>query len=299
VTFLNLLAVAGLLGRFPHERVYAFLPLTLIMVLLVYRLILALNLRWFYPVLFVSKDVMIALQSVLGWGLAGAFFEARQAKRLFPMLTSGSIAGISLGSIITPVLVGVLGSENILLAWVLMLALGYALMRRLPGYEGVRANGAKPAKLAKPASSLKTRRSRGAVEHSFVEEIRRGYQYVRQSNLMRWFALSSVFFSILWFSLLLPFSRLATARYPDADALASFLGLFQGVQKKPCWSPCCSPTACLAFRVDEYAAGHAGYLPGWLRLAVGVCFIPGDRCLSPGQAGVESGHCRDSLAGYF
>jgi len=63
-----------------------------------------------------------------------------------------------------------------------------------------------------------------------VDEIRRGYQYVRQSNLMRWFSISSVFFSILWFSLLLPFSRAATAQYPDADALASFLGLFQGVQ---------------------------------------------------------------------
>jgi len=47
---------------------------------------------------------------------------------------------------------------------------------------------------------------------------------------MRWFALASVLFSILWFSILLPFSRVAAQRYPNADELASFLGLFQGLQ---------------------------------------------------------------------
>jgi HEAT repeat protein len=224
VTFINLMAVAGLLGRFPREQVYTTLPLVLIVVLVVSRLTLALNLRWFYPVLFIGKEVIISLQTVLIWGLAGEFFEARQAKRLFPLFVAGSIAGISLGSIATPLLVRAVGSENILLVWAFTLAAGYALIRRMPGYERVRARG------AKSAPPQKTRRPGGSGEYSFVEEIRRGYQYVRQSRLMRWFALSSVFFSVLWFSLLLPFSRLAAAQYPDADALASFLGVFQGVQ---------------------------------------------------------------------
>ena len=219
VTFLNLMAVAALLGRFPREQVYAYLPLALIAVLVVFRLALALNLRWFYPVLFVGKEVVISLQSVLMWGLAGNFFEARQAKRLFPLLVSGSIAGISLGSIATPLLVGVLGSENILLAWGVTLVVGYMLIRWMPGYERARTKG------AKAAPSLKARRPRKAGESSFGEEVRRGYQYVRQSSLMRWLALSSVLFSVLWFSLLLPFSRAAAAQYPDADALAGFLGI--------------------------------------------------------------------------
>ena len=224
VTFLNLMAIAGLLGRFSREQVYSSLPLALMGVLVISRLILALNLRWFYPVLFVGKEVIISLQYVLIWGLAGEFFEARQAKRLFPLFVAGSIAGISLGSIATPLLVHVLGSENILLVWALTLAAGYALIRQLPGYQLARVKG------VMAAPSHKTRRPGGAGEHLFVEEIRRGYQFVRQSSLMRWFALASVFFSVLWFSLLLPFSRAAAAQYPDADALASFLGLFQGVQ---------------------------------------------------------------------
>lgn len=226
ITFLNLMAVAGLLGRFSKEQVYTSLPLVLIVVLVVSRLVLALNLRWFYPVLFVGKEVVISLQYVLIWGLAGEFFEARQAKRLFPLFVAGGIGGISLGSIATPLLVRALGSENILLVWASALAAGYVLIRQLPGYEVSRPR----AKGKRATSSPKSRRPRGTGEHSFVEEIRRGYQFVRQSSLMRWFALSSVLFSVLWFSLLLPFSRAVAAQYPDADALASFLGLFQGVQ---------------------------------------------------------------------
>ena len=46
---------------------------------------------------------------------------------------------------------------------------------------------------------------------------------------MRWMALGSILFSFLFFSLYLPFSRAATARYPDPDELAGFFGLFFGV----------------------------------------------------------------------
>ena len=58
--------------------------------------------------------------------------------------------------------------------------------------------------------------------------MQRGYQYVRSSPLMKWIALSTVFFSLLFFSLALPFSREATEQYVSEDSLATFLGLFNG-----------------------------------------------------------------------
>ena len=42
-------------------------------------------------------------------------------------------------------------------------------------------------------------------------------------------SVGSVLFSLLFFSLYLPFSRAAVARYPRPDDLAGFLGLFLGV----------------------------------------------------------------------
>jgi HEAT repeat protein len=59
--------------------------------------------------------------------------------------------------------------------------------------------------------------------------MQRGYQYVRRSKLMRWVSLAAILFSLLYFSLALPFSRAATAQYPNEEHLAAFLGLFNGL----------------------------------------------------------------------
>src|SRR5258706_3441720 len=59
--------------------------------------------------------------------------------------------------------------------------------------------------------------------------MQRGYQYVRGSSLMTWISISTIFFSILFFSISLPFSRAATEHYINENSLASFLGLFNGV----------------------------------------------------------------------
>jgi len=224
VTFLNLMAVAGLLGRVPRERLYLFLPLALAGVVLLSRLLVALDIRWFYPVLFIAKEVMISLQAVVIWGLASAVFDARQARRLFPLLIAGSIAGSTIGSLLTPLLAGGLGADNILVVWAGCMALGFLQIRLLL------REGQARARAVEPAPSQKERRRKQANEASFLTGIRNGYQFVQQSSLLRWFAVASVLFSLLWFSLLLPFSRAAAEHYPDANRLAGFLGLFSGLQ---------------------------------------------------------------------
>ena len=50
-----------------------------------------------------------------------------------------------------------------------------------------------------------------------------------RSTVMRWMSLAAILFSVLYFSLYLPFSRAATVHYPSADALAGFFGLFSAV----------------------------------------------------------------------
>src|SRR5207249_2950829 len=48
----------------------------------------------------------------------------------------------------------------------------------------------------------------------------------RRSPLLMWMTAAGVLFSVLFFSLFLPFAQAATARYPDPEALAGFLGAF-------------------------------------------------------------------------
>jgi HEAT repeat protein len=110
---------------------------------------------------------------------------------------------------VTKPLASALGAENLIVVWAVMLV----------GVVG----------LAIPLASGSLRpppqRRRGRATEQLIE----GLRYVRSSPLMRWMALGAMMFSLLFFSLYLPFSRAATARYPSPDRLAGFFGVFFGV----------------------------------------------------------------------
>ena len=208
VTSLTSLLVTALLGRLPKRRLYLLLPLCLALLLVLTRVLTALDLRWVYPALWLEMNLFWTLQGFLGWGLAGALCDTRQARRLFPLFGAGGIVGVTAGGLLTRPLVAAVGSENLLLAWAGSLALVAGVVHLLS--RGLRAVPA---------------RSSGG----WIQDLQRGYQSVRDSSLMRWLALAAVLFSVLFFSLAFPFSKGVTAQFPDEDALAGFLGAFRGL----------------------------------------------------------------------
>ena len=121
VTAVTTLGITPLLARFSHVRFYLTLPLLLVLLLVGARLLVALDLDWFYGVLWVFGFLMDTLQAVLIWGIAGMLCNTRQAKRLFPLFGAGAILGTAVGGLITGPLVRVVGSENLLLIWALLL----------------------------------------------------------------------------------------------------------------------------------------------------------------------------------
>ena len=143
------------------------------------------------------------------WGLAGLVTDTRQAKRFFPLIGAGGVLGYVLGGLVTKPLASWIGSPNLLLVWVATLVAVVVLGARL-------------------LVDRRRRRARTARRHRRdagpIEQLARGFRYARRSTLMRWMALGSILFSLLFFSLYLPFSRAATARYPDPDELAGFFG---------------------------------------------------------------------------
>jgi HEAT repeat protein len=244
VNFFNLMLVSGLVTRMDRARLYLALPLLLAGLLGLARLLLALGQRWLYPILFIGESVFIALQSIFLWGLAGSLLDARQAKRLFPLCTAGSISGAMLGSFATPILVGWFGAETMLLAWgfglVLAWYLSQVLIRRgRARFTAISTASRRPTSSARPhgrpsqqSGDHKRKKTRFSNVmpglQALLEDIRAGYDYARKSKLLTWLSLGNLVFSVLWFSLFLPFSRLSAAQYPDANRLASFFGLFQG-----------------------------------------------------------------------
>src|ERR687892_32767 len=73
------------------------LPLVLAVTVLAARGMLALELRWFYPALWLVMMVVWTCMVMGSWGLAGAVSETRQAKRLFPLYGAGLITGGVIG----------------------------------------------------------------------------------------------------------------------------------------------------------------------------------------------------------
>lgn len=211
LTFLAMAGTAGLVSRIPRSVVT--LPLVLAGVVAAGRALLVVHDDWVYPVLWLLMMVVWTVQGIAAWGLAGAVNDTRQAKRLFPLYGAGLIAGGVIGGFLTRPLAALVGVENLLVLWAVLLVGGFVLARAIAARSGARVR------------VRSRRRDAGGAVRAMVE----GARSVRASRLLRWMAVAFGLFGLLYFAIALPFARAATARYPDAEELAGFLGLFFGV----------------------------------------------------------------------
>lgn len=211
VTLAASLVVTALLGRLPKKLLYTAIPLILGFTMLAARLLIAFDLAWVYPALWLAMYLMWTLQYLVIWGLASMVFDTRQAKRLFPLFAAGGILGTASGGLITKPLVGWLGSENLLFAWTLAF-FGQALLTR-PLLAGARE------------APIRSRWERP----SLTRDLQRGYRVVRHSRLLSWMSVGALLLGALLFSVIFPFSKAAVAQFETEDAIAGFLGIFQGV----------------------------------------------------------------------
>jgi HEAT repeat protein len=210
--FVFMMGLAALLGRVDRRRAYLAIPAGLGAVVLAERIALLTDGRWIYPVLWLTVALAVLLQNVFVWGTAGVVTDTRRAKRLFPLIAAGEILGSVAGGLMTDPLVGLIGTENLLLVWAAALAVSFALCR-------VVLSSART--LAQP----RVRRARRR-EVSPWRDLTVAFGYVRRSPLLVWMTLAAVLFSVLFFSLYLPWATAATDRFPDAGDLAGFFGLF-------------------------------------------------------------------------
>ena len=212
--FVTSIVVTALLGLLSRRRLFLTLPLVSAAVLVIERALLATSGSWIYPVLWLTASVVVLLQWLYTWGLLGIVVNTRQAKRLFPLFGAGAILGVVIGGLLTGPLAGLIGAENLLFVWAACLVatslVGRALVRIEPRVAVARVRSHRPR--VKP-----------------FDEMQQGLRFVRRSSVMKWMSLAAILFSVLYFSLYLPFSRAASDHYASADALAGFFGLFSAV----------------------------------------------------------------------
>jgi len=210
--FVFMMGLAALLGRVDRRRAYLAIPAGLGAVVVAERLALLTDGRWIFPVLWLTVALAVLLQNVFVWGTAGVVTDTRRAKRLFPLFAAGEILGSVLGGLLTNPLVRLIGTENLLLVWAAALATSWGLCRVVLSAAGTRAQP-------------RIRKARRADATPW-RDLAVAFGYVRRSRLLVWMTLAAVLFSVLFFSLYLPWATAATERFPDAGDLAGFFGLF-------------------------------------------------------------------------
>ncbi|MFI5226200.1 MAG: HEAT repeat domain-containing protein, partial [Candidatus Limnocylindrales bacterium] len=159
-----------------------------------------------FSVIWLIVYVVGTVEATLVWSVAGSVFDARQAKRMFPICTSAAILGRFVGTLAAGPIAGAIGAP--LLVFV---------------------DGAVIA-VAAVVAALLTRRSRRALmdrpkSAPLVAQVRAGYEYVRASPLMRLVAISYVLFSVLAFAVSFPFLKAMAGAFTDEAELATALGL--------------------------------------------------------------------------
>ena len=203
--FLTTLGVGALLARVGRERVFVVIPAAVSAAALVGRAALEAEATWVYGALWILQSVAEFTCLLAIWGLAGLVSDTRQAKRFFPLIAAGGVVGLVAGGLATGPLAALLGSENLLLVWAALMGAATAVAWRLVSTW--------PA-----AAAPRTRRRRPGVLAAVSD--------VRASPLLLWMSAGALLTSLLFSLLYLPFSRAAAERYPDADELAAFFGVF-------------------------------------------------------------------------
>lgn len=211
ITMVLTLTLTAALSRIPKSRLFRLIPITMMLLLLTARILVGMDLAGFYPVLWLGMYVFWTLQALFIWGAAGMSFDMRQAKRLFPHIAASAILGNALGGLATQPLVSWLGTENLLLVWALMLGVTFILALRLTH--------------AFDPPDIHFHRPKPGIRETLVG----GGETVTDSSLLRWHSLGTLLVAVLLFALAFPFSKAVAAQFPDEDALAGFLGVFQGL----------------------------------------------------------------------
>ncbi|MBI3150930.1 MAG: HEAT repeat domain-containing protein [Chloroflexi bacterium] len=210
LTFITTLAYSAALGRFDKGKFFSALIAAFIGLLILERAAIFFPFALLYPILWLTINGVSMILGTFVWNLAGEVCDARQAKRLFPLFTSAGILGSVIGNAVTGVIARLLGTDNLLLLYALLLGVAFYLTRMI-------ASGHfQKTKIFKEKSNL-------------LDDLRAGFDFVRVSPLMRLIAYSSVLFSVLFFAIAFPFNKVVTASFSDEAGVAGFFGLFNSI----------------------------------------------------------------------
>lgn len=166
-----------------------------------------------YVILYQLLQLLDGVLLVYLWNIAGDLFDARQGKRLFPLVTAGQVLGTTLGSFATGLITYALGSEPVLIIFgVVCLVTGLFMSFTSAWYLapcGPQVNVGKPA-----TRSVSLKELPGII---------------REFPIIRYLIITGLIPNILLPIFFYQFSVIANHTFASEQALISFLGTFRGL----------------------------------------------------------------------
>ena len=206
------LGYGAALGRIPRGRLFSAILLGFAAALIAERAAIATVPDLAIPLTWLTVVAGGALAVTVAWTVATSTFDARQAKRLFPLGTAAAIAGNFVGALAAGPVAALVGTESLIVAEAALLSVAAFLIWRLAAR--------KPTPAWDPPSG---------VRRPVIADLRVGFDEVRRAPLLGLIAVAYVLLAVLLFFVTIPFLEAAEAAFPDEVALAAAIGTISAV----------------------------------------------------------------------
>ncbi len=206
------LAYGAALGRMRRGRLFAAILIGVAVALIAERAAIATAPDVAIPLTWLTVIAAGTIAVTLAWTVATSTFDARQAKRLFPICTAAAIAGNFVGALAAGPIAGLVGTESLIVAEAALLTIAAIVIWRLAAGAPTPAWGPPPA-----------------IRRPVVADLSAGFDEVRRAPLLGLIAIVYVLLSVLLFFVTFPFLEAAEAAFPSEVALAGAIGTISAI----------------------------------------------------------------------
>jgi HEAT repeat protein/ATP/ADP translocase len=207
ISLIGALAYGAVLGRVRRGPLFATILIGVAVVLVVERAAIATRPDIAIPLTWLTVVAAGTIALTLAWTVATSTFDARQAKRLFPLCTAAAIAGNFVGALAAGPVAGLVGTESLIVAEALLFGVAALVISRVAAHAPTPAWGPPPA-----------------IQRSITADLRTGFDEVRRVPLLGLIAAAYVLLAVLLFFVTFPFLEAAEAAFPNEVELAAAIG---------------------------------------------------------------------------
>jgi ATP/ADP translocase/HEAT repeat protein len=209
--------------RFRRDRLLVGTLLTTVVLMGVMWALLTTKHPWSYIVLYNFVEVYGTFLILQFWTFAGDIFSSREAKRLFPIVSAGSVVAGMLCGVVISGLVKAIGTESLLLAQMLSLSSAAALIAWIGRTERSRLREAAARGQTRPTPGTKSAWGMSSPAASVLHS--KHLKIIAGMTVATFVTVPLVDYQ---FKVLVK-EHFTTNAVVDTDAVSSFMGLFSAV----------------------------------------------------------------------